>query len=159
MVILGSSSLLPQHPELGEPGQPLEVSLDADLLIEPVDQMIADLLKEAIGQESAFERRNGYYADIMRPTMAETFPAGWESRLHPVPGYDNVFALDVYDLAIVKLRVGRAKDIDLLEALIRLGILAPDRIQEHYGNTPLNERDAFKISRNLDKVLRKISPR
>ncbi|MBM3838170.1 MAG: hypothetical protein FJ398_09420 [Verrucomicrobia bacterium] len=37
----------------------------------------------------------------LRPVIAETLPAGWESRLHPVPGYDNVFALDPYDLAIV----------------------------------------------------------
>jgi hypothetical protein len=47
-IVLGSSSLLPQHPELGEAGQPLEVSLDADLLLEPVDQALADMLKDAI---------------------------------------------------------------------------------------------------------------
>lgn len=35
IVVLGSSSLLPLHPQLGEPGQALELSLDADLLLEP----------------------------------------------------------------------------------------------------------------------------
>lgn len=35
IVILGSSSLLPEHPELGEPGQPLETSYDSDFLISP----------------------------------------------------------------------------------------------------------------------------
>jgi len=34
IVILGSSSLLPDNPDLGEPGQPLDITLDADLLIE-----------------------------------------------------------------------------------------------------------------------------
>ena len=107
ITVLGSSSLLPQHPELGEPGQPLELSLDADFLLEPVDQNIADMLKDAVGHESGFEQQHGYYADILRPVITETLPAGWESRLHPVAGYDNVFALDPYDLAVVKLMVGR----------------------------------------------------
>ncbi len=35
IVVLGSSSLLPTHPQLGESGQPLELSLDADLLLDP----------------------------------------------------------------------------------------------------------------------------
>ena len=67
IVILGSSSLLPNYPDLGDPGQPLEISLDADFLLEPVDQRIADLLKDAVGHESVFEEHHGYYADILRP--------------------------------------------------------------------------------------------
>jgi len=51
--VLGSSSLLPQHPDLGDAGQPLELSLDADLLLEPVNQHIADMLKDAVGHESS----------------------------------------------------------------------------------------------------------
>jgi len=82
IIVLGSSSLLPQHPDLGDAGQPLELSLDADLLVEPIDESLADLLKDAVGHESAFEQRQGYYADILRPIIAETLPAGWESRLH-----------------------------------------------------------------------------
>ena len=76
IVLLGSSSLLPSHPDLGGPGQPLELSLDADLLIEPVNQIIADMLKEAIGQDSAFEVQHGYYVDVLRPVISETLPAG-----------------------------------------------------------------------------------
>jgi len=36
IVVLGSSSLLPGHPGLGDPGQALELSTDADLLLEAV---------------------------------------------------------------------------------------------------------------------------
>jgi hypothetical protein len=81
LVILGSSSLLPRHPDLGGPGRPLEVSLDADFLLEPVNQAIADVLKEAVGSESVFEQHHGYYADILKPSIVETLPPGWESRL------------------------------------------------------------------------------
>jgi len=156
IIVLGSSSLLPQHPDLGDAGQPLELSLDADLLVEPIDESLANLLKDAVGHESAFEQRQGYYADILRPIIAEALPAGWESRLHPVASYDNVFALDVYDLALVKLMVGRQKDLDLLRALLKLGILEPARLRAHYQQTPLGEREAVTAGRNLQLLLREV---
>lgn len=95
IVIVGSSSLLPDHPNLGEAGQPLDASYGADLLITPIDEEPAAILGEAVGQQSLFTKRSGYYADILRLTMGETLPAGCESRLHPVTGYANVFSLDV----------------------------------------------------------------
>jgi hypothetical protein len=153
VVIIGSSSLLPAHPELGEPGQPLETSYDTDLLLTPIDEEMAAILGEAVGQQSLFAKRHGYYADILRPVIAEALPAGWESRLHAVAGYDNVFALDLYDLALVKLMVGRMKDLDLLRALLRLGILEPARLREHYQQTPLGEREAVDAGRNLSVLL------
>ena len=153
IVIIGSSSLLPTHPGLGEPGQPLETSYDSDLLISPIDEEMAAVLGEAVGQQSLFAKRHGYYADILRPTIAEALPAGWESRLHPVAGYDNVFALDLYDLALVKLMVGRQKDLDLLRALLKLGILEPARLRAHYHQTPLGEREAVTAGRNLQLLL------
>ena len=134
----------------------MELSLDADLLLEPVDESLAAILKDAVGHESAFEQRHGYYADILRPAIAESLPAGWESRLHPVAGSDNVFALDVYDLALVKLLVGRPKDLDLLRALLRLGILEPARLRAHYQQTPLEERAAMVAGRNLTLLLREL---
>jgi len=134
----------------------LEVSLDADLLLEPVNEAIADMLKDAVGHESRFEQQNGYYADILRPEIAETLPAGWESRLHPVAGYDNVFALDPYDLAVVKLMVGREKDLELLRAMLRLSIVEPERLRQHYQQTPLGERESFTAGRNLTLLLREL---
>jgi hypothetical protein len=158
IVVLGSSSLLPSWPQLGEPGQPLELSLDADLLLDPIDESLANVLKDAIGHDTPFEQRYGYYADILRPVIAETLPAGWESRLHPVPGYDNVFALDPYDLAVVKLVVGRAKDLDLLRAMLRLRIVEPARLRQHYQQTPLGERESMIAGRNLTALLNEVGP-
>ena len=154
--VVGSASLLPVHPELGEVGHPLERTTDADFLLEPVNEAMAESLQLAAGRDSAFMGQYGYYADILRPVMAETLPAGWESRLHPVAGYDNVFALDPYDLAVVKLMVGRAKDLDLLRALLKLGILEPARLQQHYQQTPLGEREMITAGRNLTALLREL---
>ena len=156
ITIIGSSSLLPQNPTLGEPGQPLEASYDVDLLLTPIDEETAAILGEAVGQQSLFTKRGGYYADILRPTMRDTLPAGWESRLHPVVGYTNVFALDIYDLALVKLMVGREKDLNLLRALFQLGLIEPARVREHYQRCPLGEHDAMNAGRNLTLLLKEL---
>jgi hypothetical protein len=155
--IIGSSSLLPGHPELGESNCPLEVTTDADFLLEPINEGIAESLQLAVGEDSAFMAKFGYYADILRPTMGETLPAGWESRLHPMVGYTNVFTLDVYDLALVKLMVGREKDLNLLRALFQMGLIQPARLREHYQQCPLGEKEAMTAGRNLTLLLRELS--
>jgi hypothetical protein len=156
IVVIGSSSLLPAHGELGEAGQPLEISLDADLLITPVNQVTADMLIEAVGRESAFMRQYGYYADILRPAITEALPQGWESRLHPVAGFDNAFMLDPYDLALVKLMVGRKKDLDLLRALLTKHILDPAALRRHYQAIPLGEREMVAAGCNLTLLLQEL---
>ena len=112
------------------------------------------MLKEAVGEGSLFSRQRGYHADVLRPGITESLPAGWESRLHPVPGYENVFALDPYDLALVKLVLGREKDLALLRALLRLNILHPERLRQHYQQAPMGEREMFTAGRNLQMLLR-----
>jgi hypothetical protein len=154
IVVLGSSSLLPKNPQLGEPGQPLEISLDADFLLDPIDESIARMLDEAVGQGSLFDRQNGYHVDLLLPSITETLPAGWESRILPVTGFDNVFSLDPYDLALVKLVVGREKDLELLRAMLRLGIVEPEKLRQHYQQTRLGEREARTAGSNLGVVLR-----
>lgn len=156
VLVLGSSSLLPHHPELGAPGQVLELTTDADLLLEPVNEAIAESLQVAAGKDSAFMAQFGYYADILRPAIADTLPAGWEVRLQPVPGFDQVFALNPYDLALVKLVVGRPKDLDLLRAMLHLRIVEPQRLRQHYQSTPLGEREALIAGRKLQIVLREL---
>jgi hypothetical protein len=156
--ILGSTSLLPAHPELGERGCPLELTADADFLLDPTNEGIAESLQLAAGEDSAFMAQFGYYADIMRPAIAEALPAGWASRLHPVSGYKIVFALDVYDLALVKLMVGREKDLDLLRTLLRLGIVEAARLREHDRQCPLGEREPVVAGRNLTTLLKEFGP-
>lgn len=156
--ILGSSSLLPEHPELGEKGCLLELTTDADFLLDPSNEAIAESLLLATGKDSAFMAQFGYYADILRPTIGEAIPAGWESRLHPVAGYTNVFALDIYDLALVKLMVGREKDLGLLRGLLQMNLIEPTKLRQHYQNCPLGEREAVAAGRNLNVILKELGP-
>ena len=135
--------------------QPLELTSDADFLLEPVDEGIAESLHLAAGLDSAFHSKFGYYLDILRPHIVETLPAGWDSRLLPVPGHTNTLTLDPYDLALVKLVNGRAKDLALVRELCKLNVLDPQHLRDHYQNVPLNETEATKAGRNLTSVLAK----
>src|SRR5690349_6152527 len=54
--LVGLAALLPSHPELGEPGAPLALTPDADLLAEPIDEAVAGVLQEALGEAGAFTK-------------------------------------------------------------------------------------------------------
>lgn len=152
IVILGSGALLASFPDIGEEDGPLERTLDGDFLLEPADERIAGLMKDAIGSESVFFDMHGYYADCLRPEIMETFPTGWEGRLVPFGDYGDVFALEPYDVALIKLVVGRKKDLSLVRALLASGRLEVARIEARYRETPLAEADMFRAGRNLHAI-------
>jgi len=91
----------------------LESTYDADLLLEPIEKETAAILSESIGNKSLHHTKNGFYADILHPSITDPFPPGWKDRLVPLKGFSNVWALDPYDLAMVKLCVGREKDFGI----------------------------------------------
>jgi hypothetical protein len=150
--VLGSSALLASFPELGEPGGPLELSYDADLLVEPCDEPLAAMLHEAVGEGSLFAQRTGYHADILRPEIGATLPPGWEKRLVNLDETKMQAALSPEDLLVAKLRAGRAKDLELCRALIRRQLVAPLALQQRLEQTPLDEREIRPVYERLREV-------
>jgi hypothetical protein len=122
--VLGSSSLLGSDPTLGDPGQPVELSMDADLLLVPCDERVAAVLHEAVGEDSLFHREFGVFVHLLKPEIETTLPPGWRTRGVPLPGSRDVLCLHPRDLAAVKLRIGRPKDMNLLAAMMDRGIVA-----------------------------------
>lgn len=98
ITVVGSSSLLAHDPRLGDPGGPLELSMDVDVLLDPCEDAALKMLHEAVGEGSIFHRESGVYADLMRPAIVSTLPAGWETRCITLPGWPAVKCLDRYDL-------------------------------------------------------------
>lgn len=150
--IFGSASLLASFPELGEEPSVLENTYDADVLLEPISKEIAAILGEAIGVRSLFRQNNGYHADILHPSITDPFPPGWKDRLVPLEGFSNVWALDPHDLAMVKICVGRDKDLELVRALLSLKKLECSRLRELFSLLPLGEKELFRAGRNLGAV-------
>lgn len=123
ILVLGSASLLPSFPELGNAESPLAATYDADLCPDPFDELTGTMLDEALGENRAYYLRHGYHADILRDSILDTLPAGWRERLVPVPGCTAAHALEPHDLAAVKLLVGRSKDLTLLTYLHVAGLI------------------------------------
>lgn len=156
IVILGSSSLLTFHPELGEPGGPLDLTYDADFLLEDVNKEIALSLGQVLGENKAFHLEFGYHADILHPSIVETLPPGWEDRLVAVRGFDNVFALQPLDLAAVKIMVGHLLDKSLVRRLLELGKISFEDLNHRWSSMALGERELFRSVRNLEEVTKGI---
>jgi hypothetical protein len=152
ITVLGSSALLAHSPDLGEPGNALELSLDADLLVEPCDENKAAVAHEAVGEDSLFHREYGVYADFMRPEIVKTFPEGWQKRCLFLEGDKTVRCLHPIDLAVIKLVLGRDKDIALLKSMIKTGITSIDALREAYQRTTMAEKKMFKAGRILRRL-------
>lgn len=153
--MLGSSSLLATDRSLGDSGQPLELSMDADLLLIPFDDRIAAVVHEAVGEDSLFHREFGVFSDLLRPDIEATLPAGWRDRLVPLPGIADVRCLHSIDLAAVKLRLGRPKDMALLRAMLDRGLVRIEDLRAWYGTAGLSETDLFAISHRLAALSRR----
>jgi hypothetical protein len=150
--VLGSGALLASFPQLGEAGHPLELTYDADFLIEPCDEALAAMLHEAVGEGSLFAQRTGFHADILRPQIVETLPPGWETRLVPLrmPG-DNA-ALGPEDVALTKLRLGREKDLELCRHLLGLQLVACPALRRLIEQTPMSEAEIVRVHDRLRRV-------
>lgn len=125
IIILGSASLLASFPELGEPDGPLATTYDADICPQPFDETTGQMLEEALGESRSFHLRHGYHADVLHESILETLPRHWQLRLVAVPDCPRVLALDPNDLAVVKILVGRPKDLSLVNTLYQSGLINP----------------------------------
>ena len=149
ILILGSAALLVSHPDLGQSGDPLETSFDADLLVTPSDEDLAAMLHEALGEGSLFAARTGYHADVLRPEIREMLPPGWETRRLPLSGVAGVAALAPEDVLIAKLRVGREKDMSTVRWMLDHQRIAWDTLKTRLDQTPMPESEVVAVYRRL----------
>jgi hypothetical protein len=152
ITVMGSCALLARDASLGDAGAPLELSVDADLLVEPAGEGQAAVLHEAMGEGSLFHKQYGVYADLLRPEVEETLPPGWRERCVTLPGADGVLCLDPYDLAVAKLTAAREKDIELLQALLDRAVIELPTLQQRYQATPMDEKRLFRAGRALSRL-------
>jgi hypothetical protein len=122
-------------------------------MVEPYDQEIGKLLDEAMGENSVFYGKTGYYAHVILPAAKDTLSRGWEERLVPLPGTDAARCLDPHDLAAVKLQVGRPKDLELCAALLATKRLQADLIRERLRETRMDDGLRVLTTERLNKAI------
>lgn len=153
-IVFGSSSAFGTFPSLGDSVSTYEQTLDADLVFESIDEETWILLQSALGKESSFFDTYGYYADINGPRAFDYFPADFRERLVPLPGVENVFALEPNDMAVAKLIAGREKDIRLLSILLAKGCLDETIISQRLWNMEMDDKLTVKVDLTLKATLR-----
>jgi len=92
-----------------------------------------------------FAQRTGYHADVLRAEIAETLSPGWSERVVKLQMPGDVAALAPIDLAVVKLRVGRVKDVELCRYLLSTRRIGLEAIRERLDATPLSEPESLRL--------------
>lgn len=131
VLIIGSQSVLGT---ISEDDLPLEAtaSMEVDVAFfdDPDDQK-ADQIDAFIGEFSQFHETYGYYAQGVSVSTA-VLPEGWRDRLVLVESENTQpgrgYALDPHDCVVSKLVAGREKDALFADALLRAGLVRPDRV-------------------------------
>ena len=147
-VVIGSQSILGAVPNA--PSELLQ-SMEADIypLAGPD---LADLIDDAIGEESAFHERFGYYAQGVGPETA-ILPQGWRDRLFKIqgPGTDLKvgLCLDPHDLVASKLAAHRERDIEFAKVALKHNIVKPGVLRDRIFALPIAEPRRAALARWL----------
>jgi hypothetical protein len=118
LIIAGSQAL---YARFGSAPEVVEQSLEADLLLTGDSFKARRQIEEEFGMGSPYQGSTGLYA---HPVGLGTvvLPGGWEERLIPFGrdhGWQNVWALEIHDLAATKLIAGRGKDYAFVVEMLR----------------------------------------
>jgi len=142
IVVIGSQAILGRYPEA-----PPELLVSADVDLYPRNHPDkADLIEGSIGELSPFHETYGYYAQGVGERTA-VLPAGWESRLVPVPTpVGTGLCLEPHDLVISKYVAGREKDRDYVIAVAKHRLVDRKTLLERLTATPLDEDVRTRIA-------------
>lgn len=137
IVLFGSSSILASFPNETPETLGVEVTIDADVFLDPDDEQAREALLRIMGKGREYHLENGFYCDFVDARADEWFPLGWKQRVVPFQGHANVYAMHPVDSSAAKLvatahsrvdkRMGRrlhdrgSKDIDTVVALVSFG--------------------------------------
>ena len=132
---------------------PAEVLLSQECDLYPMTRPeIANLLDARLGRGSRFARRRGFYVDVVAPEIA-SLPTGWQSRLKPLRvGRTTAWCLEVHDLIVSKLAVGRLKDLEFTGALFQRRLANPKTVR-HRIRQFSRHRDRARLRSRLQSVL------
>ncbi len=134
LVIIGSQSILGAYPDAP---QALLDSREADIF--PKNNPEKGEILDAIGEDSAFDKNFGYYAQWVDESTA-TLAKGWKGRLIKVrnenTGGVTGYCLDPIDLVVSKLAAGRPKDHLFVEAFLEHGLGSADEVIERIKLLP-----------------------
>jgi hypothetical protein len=126
VIVIGSQAILGTYPDAALPAEAIG-SIEADVcFFDDIDEVKSDRVDGAIGELSSFHETFGVYAQGVSVATAVLGP-GWRDRIvvyensKTLPG--RGLCLEAHDLVGAKLAVGREKDFEFAESLIRESLI------------------------------------
>lgn len=148
VIVVGSQAILGTYREEELPPE-ATMSIEVDVLPmgEDNDEIarLADLIEGVAGEWSPFEQQHGFSIDGVDLTTA-VLPTGWRDRLVKVQNVNTAppsgepqftgWCLDKEDLCVAKLCAFREKDLNFVGALLGIGLVDPELIDERLADVP-----------------------
>ncbi len=114
------------------------------------------ILRQKLGSDSTFSRRNGYYLDCTDPGLA-TLPDGWTERLIPFrtprTGGVTAWCLEPHDLFASKLAAWREKDQQFLRAMLKHKLAKPKVVMARITDLPVSASRREELNRFLQELV------
>lgn len=130
VLVIGSQSILATWDETQLPATAtMSAEIDLVPLRETADEAVSTLVDIALGMDSDFHSEHGFYVHGVGADTAY-LPRGWETRLVPLGGVDNVLCLDPHDMCAAKLMRFEPRDKDFVISLIRIRLIDPSVLVE-----------------------------
>jgi hypothetical protein len=142
VVVLGSQAILATRPESELPDYATR-SREADIAAwDDPDGSLSHQLSGVLGEDSPFDRTNGYFVDGVSADTAQ-LPRDWRSRAIKLKSYSvarerTVVGVcpEAHDLAVSKLCALREKDKDFVAALLDAGVIDRGTLLDRLATVP-----------------------
>jgi len=140
ILVIGSNAILGTFDEDDLPEE-TTMSIEVDIaFFDDPEELKADLVDGAIGEDSLFHASHGVYGQGVGVTTA-VLPDEWRSRLvmfeATAAAPSRALCLDVHDLVVSKLVAGREKDFTFAAALLGSGLVQADVLCERADTLPV----------------------
>ena len=146
-VVVGSLAVLGIEFERAIPSE-MTMSNDIDSFTRDDPERIFDL-RSALGEDSDFHIRHGYFLDPVSPRLP-TLPEGWEGRLNKVERDGlRLWFLDPNDAAVSKYARGEPRDTRWIRAGISSGLVSLPTVRARFRTTTFLDVDEERRARAL----------
>lgn len=152
-VVIGSLSILGLEADFTIP-QDMAMSNDVDCYTRDDPDRVFELVG-ALGENSAYHEKSGFYLDAVGPNLA-SLPDGWKDRLIKVQRRNlRVWFLEPNDAAVSKYARGEPRDIRWIRAGIRSGAVSLPMVLARMRETTFldsEEQQKAKALARADRV-------
>jgi hypothetical protein len=149
-VVIGSLSVLGVEDDSAIPAD-MSMSIDIDCYTRADPPRIFDL-QSALGENSPFRARHGYYLDPVSPSLP-SLPDGWEQRMACVERDGlRIWFLDPNDAAVSKYARSEPRDLRWIRAGIASGLVSLPAVQGRLKSTRfLDAEEEQRVRRQIQE--------